>query len=146
MTEAQGAVGRVQLQKLPHHNALRRRNAERLFAGLGRIRGLRPQTVRDFGESSYHLANALLLLEETGLTRDGFIARLKEKYGVDCRTQYAPIVPFQPYYQHKYGFKPGDFPVAEDLAARVVSLPIGPALKFPEDVDYILWAIEDCLS
>ena len=146
MTEAQAAVGRVQLQKLPHHNALRKRNAEYLFDGLGHVKGIEVQKVYGFGDSSYHLANALIVPDEAGLTRDACLETLKEKYGVTCRTQYAPIVPFQPYYQNKYGFRPGDFPVAEDLAARVITLPIGPGLSFPDDLDYILWAIGDCLS
>jgi dTDP-4-amino-4,6-dideoxygalactose transaminase len=52
----------------------------------------------------------------------------------------------QDYYRKKYGVKPEDFPVAEDLSARVLSLPIGPGLAFPDDLDYILYALKECLS
>jgi len=145
MTEVQGAVGRVQLQKLTEHNAIRRRNAEYLFAGLADVKGIEAQKIYDFGKSSYHLCNVLVTAEEAGMARDEILATLAQKYGVTCRTQYAPPVPFEDYFRAKYGTKEGDFPVAEDLAARVLSLPIGPRLKFPDDFDYILWAIKDCL-
>ena len=146
MTEAQGAVGRVQLQKVAHHNALRKRNAEFLFDRLCDVAGIRPQKLYDFGESSYHLANVLVVPDESPVSRDEVLTRLKADYGVTCTTQYAPPVPFQDYYREKYNVQAGDYPVAERLAAQVLTLPIGPGLQFPEDLEYIVWAVKECVS
>ena len=146
MTEAQGAVGRIQLEKLPHHNSLRKRNAEYLFEGLRGIPALEVQTIHGFGESAYHLANLLVVAEKSPLSRDDCRTRLREEYGVNCAHQYWPAVPFFPYFQNKYHTQPGDFPVAEDLSARVLSVPIGPKLCFPEDLDYIIAAFKEVLA
>jgi len=36
------------------------------------------------------------------------------------------------FYQKKFGFKEGDFPVAEDFCSRIVSLPLFPNLTKDE--------------
>jgi dTDP-4-amino-4,6-dideoxygalactose transaminase len=41
---------------------------------------------------------------------------------------YIPI-PLQPYYRKRYGFKPGDFPGAEQYYTRALSLPMYPELE-----------------
>ena len=33
------------------------------------------------------------------------------------------------FYQRRYGYRAGDFPVAEDVFSRCISLPIFPAMK-----------------
>ena len=45
----------------------------------------------------------------------------------------------------KLGYKVGDFPVAEDLAARVVSLPVHPKVS-DEDVITIAKAVKEVLT
>jgi dTDP-4-amino-4,6-dideoxygalactose transaminase len=35
----------------------------------------------------------------------------------------------QPYYQREFGYRPGDFPVAEDIYERSISLPIWPGMR-----------------
>ena len=41
------------------------------------------------------------------------------------------------YYQRAYGYRNGDFPVAEDIYSRCLSLPIYPAMS-NEDVTYVI--------
>ena len=146
MTEAQGAVGRVQLEKLPGFIAQRKRNTEYLFAGLADVPGITPQKIYPFGESSYHLANVLVDPDVIGRTRDEMQRELDEGYGVECTTNYCPPVPHQEYYREKYDVQLGDYPVAEDLAARLLSLPISPALDFPGDLDTVLAAIRELVA
>jgi perosamine synthetase len=40
------------------------------------------------------------------------------------------------YYQGRYGYKTGDFPIAEEVYSRCLSLPIYP-LMADEDVAYV---------
>ncbi len=42
--------------------------------------------------------------------------------GIGCGRYFAPIH-LQPYYVKTFGFKTGDFPLAEHAAERVVALP-----------------------
>ena len=50
-------------------------------------------------------------------------------------------------YPHiaKLGYKIGDFPVAEDLAARVVSLPVHPKVT-DEDIEIIAAAVKESIN
>jgi perosamine synthetase len=42
--------------------------------------------------------------------------------GIGCNNYFPPIH-FQPYVAKTYGFKPGDFPICEYVAARTLALP-----------------------
>ncbi len=42
--------------------------------------------------------------------------------GIGCGRYFAPIH-LQPFYAETFGFRTGDFPVAEHAAERVVALP-----------------------
>ncbi|MCH7596482.1 MAG: DegT/DnrJ/EryC1/StrS family aminotransferase [Planctomycetes bacterium] len=50
------------------------------------------------------------------------ILRLLSDRGIGCSNYFAPIH-LQPFYVERFGFKPGDFPVCEALAARTIALP-----------------------
>ena len=42
--------------------------------------------------------------------------------GIGCRNYFSPIH-LQPFYRKKFGFAPGDFPVAERVSERTIALP-----------------------
>jgi dTDP-4-amino-4,6-dideoxygalactose transaminase len=48
--------------------------------------------------------------------------------GIGTSLHYPSAVPLFSYYREKYGYRPGQFPVAEWLAAQTISLPVGPHL------------------
>ena len=47
-----------------------------------------------------------------------------------------------PYYRETFGFKHGDFPVAETISDRIVSLPLFP-LMTDGDQDRVIAAMKD---
>lgn len=49
---------------------------------------------------------------------------LKAKFGIDTGSLYFPPCHLQPVYMEMFGYAPGDFPVAEDVLARTITLPI----------------------
>ena len=53
--------------------------------------------------------------------RDGLVKTLKAR-GVPARPYFSPIH-LQPYMVERFGYRPGDFPVTEDLGARGLALP-----------------------
>jgi dTDP-4-amino-4,6-dideoxygalactose transaminase len=53
-------------------------------------------------------------------------------------------VPFQPAYAH-FGYRHGDFPVAEDVASRCVSLPMFPELT-DQQLDHVANAVRECMQ
>jgi len=41
------------------------------------------------------------------------------------------------FYQQRYGYRTGDFPIAEDVYRRCLSLPIFPTMA-PEDLSHVI--------
>lgn len=61
-----------------------------------------------------------------GVDRDATIARLAER-GIQTRP-YLPAIHLFAFYRERFGFREGQFPVAEDAAARGLSLPFFPGM------------------
>jgi dTDP-4-amino-4,6-dideoxygalactose transaminase len=51
----------------------------------------------------------------------------------------------QPYYREKWGYRKGDFPKAEWVSERILSLPLFPAMD-EEDVDDVVRAVAEILD
>jgi UDP-4-amino-4-deoxy-L-arabinose-oxoglutarate aminotransferase len=62
--------------------------------------------------------------------RDEILWRLQDS-GIGVAVNYRPIHLLS-YYRKTFGYKEGDFPVAEDIGARTISLPLYPSLKEEE--------------
>jgi dTDP-4-amino-4,6-dideoxygalactose transaminase len=73
---------------------------------------------------AWHLYTPLLNESIAGMTRDEFMQNMKEK-NIGTGLHYR-AVHLYPYYREHYGFKPGDFPHAENVCERIVSLPLFP--------------------
>jgi len=58
--------------------------------------------------------------------RDALITYLKQQ-GIECGIHYPVPLHLQPAYA-SYGFRKGQFPVSEQLAAEIVSIPMYPEL------------------
>jgi perosamine synthetase len=127
MSEVEAAVGLAQLTHLDDFMADRSRNDAALRAILTRIDGLTlfPDT-HGKATSSHYCINAVL-------PRDGSVSRDRVVDGLNARkigssVHYPGPVPLFTYYSQKYGYKAGQFPVAEWLADQTISLPVGPHL------------------
>jgi perosamine synthetase len=57
----------------------------------------------------------------TGEDRDAIIRQLRDA-GIGSNNYFPPIH-LQPYMRERFGFKEGDFPVCEHVAARTLALP-----------------------
>jgi perosamine synthetase len=66
------------------------------------------------------------------------MGRLKE-HGVPSRPYFSPLH-LQPFYREQFGFKPGDFPVTERVAASTLALPFS-SLHTDEDIAYVCEAL-----
>jgi perosamine synthetase len=72
------------------------------------------------------------------IDRDALIDRLAER-GVPSRPYFSPLH-LQPLYREMFGFRPGDFPVTERVAASSLALPFSSRLG-DEDVGYVAEAL-----
>ncbi len=78
-----------------------------------------------------HLFTVLVSPEK----RDALLRVLQES-GIGVAVNYRPIHLLK-YYKEKFGYREGDYPKAEDIGKRTISLPLYPSLK-KEDVRHIV--------
>ena len=74
--------------------------------------------------------------------RDVLMAHLQER-GIGC-APYFPSIHLQPYYRHRFGFKPGDFPICEAVSERTLALPFYTTLA-QNEVAYVAHTIQEAL-
>lgn len=137
LTDIAATIGLGQLKRLDEFTQRRRELARRYFATLDASLGIElpPQ---DFSQSNWHMFQVLLPISAD---RGTFIARMKER-GIGIGVHYPALHLFTLY--RGLGFKPGDFPHAEDVGRRIVTLPLFPAMA-DADVDRVCTAISAVL-
>jgi perosamine synthetase len=62
-----------------------------------------------------------------GVDRDQAVKALGER-GIQSKP-YLPAIHLMSYYRERYGHRPGEFPVCEDVAARSLALPFFPGMS-----------------
>jgi len=111
--------------------------------GLADIEGLQALQVKADRQSSYHLHVVLADPDRLGMTRDDLLNRIAAQ-GIGVGVHFRSLT-VQKYYREKYGFKPGDFPVAEDVSERVLSLPLYPAMSAC-DVERVIGVVRKVIA
>ena len=138
MTDVQGAVGVVQLRKLDVLNQRRIENAAYLSAGLSDVPGITPPMVSPDCKHVFHLYPIQIDPENFGRTKDDFIHAMLYEKAIKVGTHYTPLH-YATAFQ-KRGFRKGQFPVAEGVAERLVTLPLNPRQSH-DALDYLLESI-----
>jgi len=142
MSEVQAAVGIGQLEQLDSFLAARRRNTAILLKGLARIDGLQTFPVEHGkARSACYCVNIVL---DPASDRNEAILRLNAA-GVGTSVHYPVPVPLMRYYREKYGYRDGQFPVAEAISAGAISLPVGPHVS-ADDAHFIAESVCDVLA
>ena len=125
MTDIQAALGIEQLKKSDEWVKLRRELVSRYDIAFDGIDAIIPQKHSDIdSHSSYHLY--IMQCEK----RDELYKYLKEN-GIMSQVHYIPIH-LQPFYKKEFGYREGDFTVAENYYKKALSLPLYPKLKFSD--------------
>ncbi len=137
-TDLQAALGLVQLRKCDQLREMRRRIAGLYSARFQTVDYLRiPQETSD-RNTSFHLFVLRLHLDRLEVERSEFIQRLKDK-GIGTSVHFIPLH-LHPFYQRTYGYRLGDFPVAEAEYQKCFSLPIYPNMS-DEEVETVISAV-----
>ena len=138
MTDVQGAVGVVQLKKLDTLNQRRIDNAAYLTAGLRDVPGLTLPTVQPGNKHVFHLYPIQIDAAKFGRAKEDFVYAMLYERGVKVGTHYTPLH-YSTAFQ-KRGFRKGQFPAAEGVADRLVTLPINPR-QTREALDYLIESV-----
>jgi dTDP-4-amino-4,6-dideoxygalactose transaminase len=138
------ALGSAQLSKSDQFFERRCQIARRYSERFARNEELQlPPPVAPGSEHSWHLFLLRLRPAELRIGRNEFIEELK-KLGIGTSVHFIPLH-LHPYYAQTYGYKPGDFPHAEDAYSRCLSLPLYPTLS-DDEVERIIRAVEQVVS
>ena len=130
MTSVLGAIGRVQLDRLPAYNERRRANAARLTEGLAPIEGITTPVEPPDRHHVYHQYTI-----RCG-DRDALAEHL-EAEGVGCAVYYPKPIHHQPPYEESVATAPA----AEYAAGSVLSLPVHPGVS-EADVERVIDAVD----
>jgi dTDP-4-amino-4,6-dideoxygalactose transaminase len=142
MSDLQAAIGLHQLAALDRHFSRRREISERYDEAFASL------PFDTFAElpagdlHARHLYTVLVDRDRVGIARDDLAGRLAGE-GIATSVHF-PVVHLHSYYAERYGFWRGQFPHAEQIADRVLSLPLS-AAHTDEQVDNVISAVQRAL-
>jgi dTDP-4-amino-4,6-dideoxygalactose transaminase len=140
LPDVNATIGLAQLKKLDDFNARRRLLAERYFETLPRHPAL--VLPSDAPGHSWHMFCICLDFPSLGLSREDVLETFRAK-DIMLGMHYPAIHLFGLY--RDYGYRRGDFPVAERIGEQTFTLPLFPAMS-TEDVDRVVSVFRNLLA
>ena len=143
MMDLQAAIGIHQLPRVDKYWNRRQEIWNRYNEAFRDLPVFTPAPVEPNTRHAYHLYTLLLDIDHLNITRDQFLDEMtKRKIGVGV---HYIALHLHPYYRQTFGYKRGDFPNAEWISDRTVSIPLSAKLT-DEDVDNVIEAIRCVLT
>jgi dTDP-4-amino-4,6-dideoxygalactose transaminase len=141
LDEMSCALGITQLRRLDEMLTKREQVAAWYAERLAEIPGIEipfiaPETTR--------MSWFVYVIRIDGKIDRGAFAKRLEARGVPVRPYFLPIH-LQPYMVERFGYRPGDFPVTEDLGRRGLAVPFSGVMT-EEQVEYVCQALRAELS
>lgn len=138
MSELNAAIGVAQMKRLDELVAARQEVADLYTQRLLGISDLvLPST--DADDMSWFVYVARLAAGYTRDERDRVIHGLR-KHDIGA-SDYFPCIHLQPVYEQVFGFREGDFPIAESVSQRTIALPFFPGMT-KREVDMVGQTLE----
>ncbi len=143
LTDIGCALGLSQLRSLEANLARRRALADRYTAALADLPGLTPPVVHTDVEPAWHLYPVRLELAKLRVGREEIFRALRaENIGVNVH--YIPVH-LHPYYRARFGYRGGEYPVAEMAYEQLISLPMFPGMS-DSDIEDVIEALRKVMS
>ena len=115
------ALGLSQLSRIDEILAAWRQVAAWYAEALARVSAVSVPSVRNEEEISWFVYVVQLAAEFDREQRDDILRHLRSR-GIGCSNYFSPIH-LQPYFRETFGYRDGDFPITEGVAARTIALP-----------------------
>jgi dTDP-4-amino-4,6-dideoxygalactose transaminase len=138
LSDLHAALGLHQLRKLPRFNRRRAEIAAIYRRDLAALPGLQIP-----GRAQYECHHAWHLFTVLPPSRAPFMERLRG-LGIGTGLHFE-AVHLHDYYRRRFGWREGTLPVAEEVCARIVSLPLFPAMT-DEDAGDVVRAVRQALA
>jgi len=142
MSEIHAAIGLSQFARLEEFIADRRKVAQFYDKELTKVDSVSLVKIPPEAKSNYY---KYVAIPKDGIDRAALKKKLKEKYGVSLSGEvYELPCHLQPIFKDSYGFKGGEFPIAEGLCQRHICLPIF-ARMTEEEARYVVTSLKEVL-
>jgi len=141
MTDMQAALGTSQMKRIDEFVARRVQIAQKYTEKLQKLPIILPHQHKD-AHSAWHLYVVKLDTSKCKKNRKQVFEELREQ-NIGVNVHYIPVHT-QPYYK-QFGFRYGDFPVAEQYYEATISLPIFYSLT-EEQQDYVVDTLKKVLA
>ena len=144
MLDLTAALGIHQLRRAEENLRIRERYVALYNEAFAETPGLDVPALEPLGPGdrhSWHLYPVLLDRDAVPIDRDRFIDELRER-NIGTGIHYTALH-LHRYYRERFGYRRGDFPNAECISGRTVSLPLTPAMTEGdvEDVIDAVWGV-----
>ncbi len=140
LSDIQAALGLTQLAKAHAMRDRRLSIARRYSEALATEEAFEVIPIDVDVEHAWHLYVALLRPGVLRISRDELIIHLRRR-GIGTSVHFKPLH-LQPYFQKTFGYRAGQFPIAEEYFSRCLSLPLYPSLT-DEEVSIVIGALRD---
>lgn len=143
MMDIQAAIGLHQLPRLENYWNRRKQIWEQYNQAFRDLPVSIPAPIENRIRHAYHLYTLLLDIDRINITRDQFLDEMHQRK-IGTGVHYIALH-LHPFYQKSYGYRSGDFPQAEWISERTVSIPLSPKLT-DSDVENVIEAVKDILG
>jgi len=136
-TDINSSIGIVQLKKQEMLREKRNNIARKYNEAFKDNKNIVLPYLKNDRETSWHLY--VIKIDN----RDEVIEKLKEN-GVGCSVHFIPIHKHT-YYKNRYGYKNKDYPIANDVFDKSLSLPIYPDMS-DEEIEYVIKNVNEIVG
>jgi dTDP-4-amino-4,6-dideoxygalactose transaminase len=138
LSDVHSAIGIAQLRRVEELTRRRQSIARAYNEAFANDPALQVPITEAGVEHAWHLYVMRLRPAALKVNRNQFVDLLRAR-GVGTSVHCIPLNTMD-FYQQRYGYRTGDFPVAEDVYSRCFSLPIFPAMS-NEDIAYVIESV-----
>ena len=143
MFDIQAALGIHQLRKLDMFWQCRKRWVSMYDKAFMEMSEIELLAEKNDVKHAHHLYPILICEKDLTADRDTILHDLRES-GVGVGVHFRALH-LMSYYQRRFGFKRGDFPVAEEASDRLISLPLYPKMT-EDDVQWVIGKVKDTIQ
>ncbi|MEG0370972.1 MAG: DegT/DnrJ/EryC1/StrS family aminotransferase [Clostridium sp.] len=138
MTDMQASLGLCQLNKIQSMQDIRKEYADIYNDAFGKLQEIITPCEIEGNRHAWHLYVIRIKEEMLTIDRNKFIDCLADE-NIGTSVHYTPVH-LHPYYEEKFGYKYGDFPIAEKVFESMISIPLYPSMK-KQDLEDVINAV-----